>query len=212
MKYGKEIKTIRQLIIMLYLDIGIDLGGSMQPILLKDEKTPTDYELKLAPMNEQKEIEVGFYEGQRALVKDNHLLGKILLTHNENLGPFVINIHVDDGKMTASIENTIVETFVLSNEANAFFIITESHQYIDSDNLIKEREKERQELKEYIYSTLYTLKQIDQTIIDKTTLLDIIYKAEDVSYMDITVEEIRAVQKELEGNVNLFMNKNKKLI
>jgi len=39
---------------MLYLDIGIDLGGSMQPILLKGESSPTDYELKLAPMNEQK--------------------------------------------------------------------------------------------------------------------------------------------------------------
>ena len=197
---------------MLYLDIGIDLGGSMQPILLKDEKTPIDYELKLSPMNEQKEIEVGFYEGPRALVKDNHLLGKILLTHNENLGPFIIDLHVENGKMIASIENTIVETFDLSNEANAFFITTESQQYIDSDKLIIEREKERQELKEYIYNTLYTLKQIDQIYIDKTPLLNIIYKAEDVSYMDITIEEIKAVQKELEGNVNLFMNKNKKLI
>ena len=78
--------------------------------------------------------------------------------------------------------------------------------------MIKEREKERQELKEYIYSTLYTIKEIDQMIVDKTPILDIIYKAEDVSYMDITLEEIKAVQKELEGNVNLFMNKIKKYI
>ena len=67
---------------MLYLDIGIDLGGAMQPILFKDESTPVDYELKLAPMNNQKEIEVGFYQGQRALVKDNFLLGKLLLTES----------------------------------------------------------------------------------------------------------------------------------
>jgi len=199
---------------MLYLDIGIDLGGSMQPLLLKGEED-YEYELKLAPMNEQKEIEVSFYQGQRALVKDNHLLGKLLLTHsgNESLGSFVINLHVNDDKMTASIENIIVETFLLLNEANSFFILKESEQFIENDKMIKEREKERQELKEYIYSTLYTLKQIDQQSIDKTPLLDIIYKAEDVSYMeDITLEEICLVQKELEGNVNLFMNKIKKTI
>lgn len=193
----------------LYLDIGIDLGGSMQPILLKGESTPIDYELKLAPMNEQKEIEVGIYEGQRALVKDNQLLGKILLTHNEQLGPFIVDLHVENGQMTASIEKTVIETFYLSNEANSFFILKETEQFEKIDKNIKEREKERQSLKEYIYSTLYTLKQID---VDKTPILDIIYKAEDVSYMDdITLEELMAVQNELEGNVNLFMNKIKNL-
>ena len=196
---------------MLYLDIGIDLGGSMQPLLLKGEATPTDYELKLAPMNEQKEIEVSFYEGQRSLVKDNQLLGKILLTHAEKLGPFAVDLHIEDGIMTVSIEKTIVETFILSNEATSFFILKESEQFLEIDKAIKEREKERQELKEYIYGTLYTLKEIDP-IIDKSSILDIIYKAEDVSYMDITLEEIRAVQNELEGNINLFMNKIKKII
>jgi molecular chaperone DnaK (HSP70) len=195
---------------MIYLDIGIDLGGSMQPIIFKGVTTPIDYELKLAPMNEQKEIEVGFYEGQRALVKDNKLLGKILLSHNENLGPFVVDLHIENEKMTASIEKNIIETFYLSNEATSFFILKETEQFEEIDKNIKEREKERQELKEYIYSTLYTLKQID---VNKTPILDIIYKAEDVSYMeDITLEEIRAVQNELEGNVNLFMNKIKNLI
>ena len=197
---------------MLHLDIGIDLGGSMQPFLFRGDSTPIDYELKLAPMNEQKEIEVCFYQGQRALVKDNILLGKLLLTHNEKMGPFVIDLHVEHDKMSASIEKTIVESFNISNEANSFFILKESDQFEENDKLIREREKERQELKEYIYSTLYTLKELDQSNIDKTPILDIIYKAEDVSYMDITLEDIRAVQKELEGNVNLFMNKIKKFM
>jgi len=196
---------------MLYLDIGIDLGGSMQPILFKGDKS-TDYALKLAPMNEQKEIEVSFYEGQRALVKDNQLLGKILLTHNEKLGPFVVDLHIEDGIMTASIENTIVETFYLSNEATSFFILKDSEEFLETDKAVKEREKERQELKEYIYGTLHTLKEIDPSI-DKKPILDIIYKAEDVSYMeDITLQEIRDVQIELEGNINLFMNRIKKMI
>jgi molecular chaperone DnaK (HSP70) len=199
---------------MIYLDIGIDLGGSMQPILSKGTPAPIDYELKLAPMNDQKEIEIAFYQGQRALVKDNILLGKILLTHTEKLGPFIVNIHVEDGKLTASIEKIMVETFYLSNEANSFFILKESEQFEEEDKIIREREKDRQELKEYIYSTLHTIKEIDQNnkMIDKTPILDIIYKAEDVSYMDITLEEIKAVQKELEGNVNLFMNRVKRYI
>jgi molecular chaperone DnaK (HSP70) len=199
---------------MIFLDIGIDLGGSMQAFLLKGTPTPIDYELKLAPMNDQKEIEVGFYEGQRALVKDNNLLGKILLTHNEKLGPFVIILRVEDGKIIISIEKIVVETFHLSNEATSFFILKESEQFEEEDKMIKEREKERQVLKEYIYSTLYTLKEIGQNnkMIDKTPILDIMYKAEDVSYMNITLEEIKAVQTELEGNVNLFMNKIKKYI
>lgn len=197
---------------MIHLDIGINLGGSMQTLLLKGDISPNDYKLKLAPLNEQKEIEVSFYEGPRALVKDNHLLGKILLSHSENLGPFVIDLHIEYETMTASIENTIVETFHLSNEANAFFIMKESEEFKESDKIIKYKEKERQELKEYIYSTLYTLKEIDQSI-DKTPIVSILDKAEDVSYMDdITLEEIRAVQMELEGNVNLFMNKIKNLI
>lgn len=198
---------------MLYLDIGIDLGGSMQPILLKGLQTPLDYQLKLSPMTDQKEIEVGFYEGQRALVKDNQLLGKMLLTHNEKIGPFVVDLHIENGKMIASIENTVIETFHLSNEATAFFILKESEQFEEIDKEIKEREKERQELKEYIYGTLHTINQIDKFAIDKTPILNIIYKAEDVSYMeDLTLDEIRSVQKELEGNVNLFMNKIKKII
>jgi len=196
---------------MLYLDIGVDLGGSMQSVLYRGMQTPVDYELKLSPMNQQKEIEVGFYEGQRALVKDNHLLGKILLTHDEKMGPFVIDLHVENGKMTASIENIVVQTFHLSNEATSFFIFKESEQFLEIDKEIKEREKERQELKEYIYSTLYTIHEIDKFAIDKTPILQIMYKAEDVSYMDITLEEIRAIQKELEGNVNLFMSRVKKM-
>jgi molecular chaperone DnaK (HSP70) len=123
---------------MLYLDIGIDLGGSMQPFLFKGDITPTEYELKLAPMNEQKEIEVCFYQGQRALVKDNLLLGKLLLTHSEKMRPFTIDLHVENDKMTASIENTIVETFHLSNEANSFFILKESEQFEETDKVIKE--------------------------------------------------------------------------
>jgi len=196
---------------MLYLDIGIDLGGSMQPILFKGD-TSSEYELKLAPMNEQKEIEVCFYEGQRALVKDNQLLGKILLTHNEKIGPFVVDLHIENQTLILLIEKNVVETFQLSNEATSFFILKESDQFLEIDKVVKEREKERQELKEYIYGTLHTLKEIDP-IIDKTPILNIMYKAEDVSYMeDITLQEIRDVQIELEGNINLFMNRVKKMI
>ena len=78
------------------------------------------------------------------MVKDNQLLGKILLTHSEKLGPFIVDLHIEDGKMTASIEKTVVEMFNLSNEATSFFILKESDKFLEIDKDIKERENHSQ--------------------------------------------------------------------
>ena len=190
---------------MLHLDIGIDMGGCMQPILFKGQTLPYDYELKVSPMIEQKELEISFYEGQRALVKDNRLLGKILLKHDTHIGAFCLNIHVSELEMKVSIEGAIIETFECSNESTAFFILKESEPFIESDNLIREKERERQNFKEYIYQTLYTLKQIDDKY-DKTIILKLLNDAEEVAYMDISIEDIRMAQQETEHNVNFFMS------
>jgi molecular chaperone DnaK (HSP70) len=115
--------------------------------------------------------------------------------------------------MNVSIENNLIETFELSNEATSFFILKETEQFLENDKMVKEREKERQELKEYIYNTLNTIKQIDGLNMYKKPILEIIHNAEIVSYIEeITLEEIKDVQKELEGNVNLFMHKIKNII
>jgi len=190
---------------MLYLDVGIDIGGSMQSIINKGQLLPYKHELKLSPMIEQKEIEIGFYEGQRALVKDNQLLGKILLKHDKEIGVFTLILHISEElKMSVYIEDSLIETFQCSNESTAFFILKESEAYIESDNLFREKEKVRQGFKEYIYQTLHTLKQIDT---DKTIILNLLEKAEDVVYMDITIDELKMAQEETEHNVNTFMNK-----
>jgi len=156
-------------------------------------------------MNEQKEIEVGFYEGHRALVKDNQLLGKLLLKHEKEIGVFCLHIHISNElKMIVSIENTPIETFQCANESTAFFLLEESNKYIESDTIYREREKERQNFKEYIYQTLYTINQIDKH--DKSIILDFLHKAEDVAYMeDVTCEELKMAQQETEHNVNIFM-------
>jgi molecular chaperone DnaK (HSP70) len=208
-KVIKEVMTDK-----LYLNIGIDIGGCMQPILFKGQELPYEYELKLAPMNEQKEIEVGFYEGHRALVKDNQLLGKLFLTHEKEIGPFTLDIKVylnletNTNQMNVSIEGTLIETFQCSNESTAFFILKESEPYSELDEKIIEREKERQIFKEYIYQTLYTLNQIENSEkYNKTIILKLLNDAEDVAYMeDVTLEELQMAQKETEHNVNTFMN------
>jgi molecular chaperone DnaK (HSP70) len=191
----------------LNLDVGIDIGGCMHPFLLKGEILPYTHELKIAPMNEQTEVEVGFYEGPRALVKDNQLLGKILLKHEKEIGPFVLTISISlDLKMNVSIEGNLLETFHCSNECTAFFILKEADPYITQDNIFREREKERLSYKEYIYQALFTLKQIDDKY-DKTVILDLLHKSEDVAYMeDVTLEELKLAQQETEHNVNTFMN------
>jgi len=189
---------------MLHLDVGIDIGGSMQIIMNKGQILPYEYEMKLSPMNEQKELEISFYEGQRALVKNNQLLGKIMLTNDENIGLFELHIKIDnDLIMSAIIENNILGTFKCANESVAFFILKESETFIESDKLIKECEVERQKFKEYIYQTLHTLNNIND---DKTQILNLLYKAEDAAYAeDVTIDEIQLMQTHIEDYVNSFM-------
>jgi molecular chaperone DnaK (HSP70) len=189
---------------MLHLDVGIDIGGSMKTIMNKGQKLPYEYEIKLSPMIEQKELEISFYEGQRALVKHNQLLGKIMLTNDENIGLFELHIKIDnDLIMSAIIENNILGTFKCANESVAFFILKESDTFIESDKLIKECEVERQKFKEYIYQTLHTLNNVND---DKTQILNLLYKAEDASYAeDVTIDELQLMQTHIEDYVNSFM-------
>jgi len=134
------------------------------------------------------------------------LLSKLFLKHEKEIGPFVLEIHVTELKMTVSIEGTLIETFQCSNESIAFFLLKEADSFLEQDKLCREREKERQTYKEYIYQTLFTLKQIDDKY-NKSVILDLLQKSEDVAYMeDVTLEELQMALKETEHNVNTFMN------
>jgi len=197
---------------MLFINIGIDIGGSMQPIILKDQELPYEYELKLSPMYEQNELELCFYEGQRALVKDNQLMGKILLNNtnktNKNIGVFVLFIRIDDNlQMTVHIEDNLLATYKCLNESTAFFMLKESEPFIEEDRIIKKLETNRQIYKEYITQTLYTLRKLNEENDIHLKMINIVLRAEDIGYVeDITSEEFMLAQEEIETIVNKYMN------
>ena len=208
------------MIIMLFIDIGIDLGGAMCPIILKGQTLPYEYELKLSPMYQQNEIEIYFYEGQRALVKDNQLMGKIFLINI--FGSFAMSIKIDINRvMTVFIEDSLLATYNCLNESTSFFMIKESENFIEEDIKIKEKETNRQLYKEYISQTLYTLRKLNEENenenenknINHTNMINIVLRAEDIGYVeDITTEEFILAQEEIETIVNNYMNNIVKIV
>ena len=195
---------------MIFIDIGIDIGGAMHPIILKGQELPYEYELKLSPMHQQNELELCFYEGQRSLVKDNQLMGKILLinTNTNNIGLFVLLIKIDlNLQMTIYIEDNILANYNCLNESTAFFMLEEAALFKKEDLIIKELETNRQIYKEYIVQTLYTLRKLNEDNIH-THMINIVLRAEDIGYVDdITTEEFLLAQEEIETIVNKYMNK-----
>jgi len=198
---------------MLFIDIGIDIGGAMHPIILKDQELPYEYELKLSPMYEQTELEICFYEGQRTLVKDNQIMGKILLNNtnktNKNIGLFVLFIRIDDKlQMTVHIEDNLLATYKCLNESTAFFMLKESEPFIEEDRIIKKVDTNQQIYKEYISQTLYTLRKLNEENDNiHTNIINIVLRAEDIGYVeDITTEEFFLAQEEIETIVNKYMN------
>lgn len=189
---------------MLHIDIGIDLGSAMKPFILRGTILPHEYQMKLSPMNEQNELEISFYEGARALVKDNHYLGAILLTNDKNIGVFIlnieINIHLD---MVVSIDNTILGQYKCMNKYDSIIMLNDSIKYIEDDLLLVEREHQRQIYKEYIYQTMYTINNLKE---EKLDLLNKLYDAETVAYMEVTTQEFILAQYEIETIVNKYMN------
>uniref|UniRef100_A0A6C0EU62 Uncharacterized protein n=1 Tax=viral metagenome TaxID=1070528 RepID=A0A6C0EU62_9ZZZZ len=200
---------------MLFIDIGIDLGGAMCPIIFKGQTLPYDYELKLSPMYQQNEIEIGFYEGQRSLVKNNQIMGKVFLINI--YGSFAMSIKIDINRvMTVFIEDNLLATYNCLNESTSFFMIKEAENFIEEDIKIKEKETNRQMYKEYISQTLYTLRKLnEENKNDKNyeNMINIILRAEDIGYVeDITTEEFILAQEEIETIVNNYMNNIVKIV
>lgn len=189
---------------MLHIDIGIDLGGAMKPIILKGTKLPYIHKMKLSPMNEQNELEIALYQGSRVLVKDNSHIDTVLLTHNKNIGIFILKIDIDEElNMVVSIDDAILGKYKCANESVSSIMLTEAVQYKEEDSLLRERENQRQIYKEYIYQTLYTVNNLKE---EKTNILNKLLDAENIAYMEVTTQEFILAQYEIETYINNYMN------
>jgi hypothetical protein len=184
---------------MLNSDIGIDLCGHNHILFKKGDLLPCDTSIIIEPNSN--EVELGFYQGSRAYVKDNLCLGtRILTLVDDKMGRFEVKLEID------TTLKVYIEELIDEYSFNNILINEETEE----DVLIRNTEAARQNYKEYIRETLNTIKQIedkiDKRIIDKIKMAGGVLNIENV-----TIQEYELCQKEIEDIINPIFYKLNKL-
>ena len=184
---------------MLKSDISIDLCGHSHILFKKGELLPSETSIIIEPNSN--EVELGFYQGSRAYVKDNLCLGtRILTIEDDKMGRFEVKLCIND-TLKVYIEE-LIDEYSFNN-----ILINEE---TEEDILIRDTETAKQNYKEYIRETLNTIKQIedkiDTRIIDKIKLAGGVLNVENV-----TIKEYELCQKEIEDIINPIFYKLNKL-
>jgi hypothetical protein len=173
---------------MLNSDIGIDLCGHMHVLFEKGIELPSETSIIVDPLSN--EVELSFYQGSKAYVKDNLCIGSRILTH-DNMGKFEIKLYLDN-TLKVFIEE-LIDEYSFNN-----ILINEE---TEEDKLIKDTESAKQNYKEYIRETLLTVNRIkdkvNESIIQKIQLAAGILNVDDVTKL-----EYEMCQKEIENIIN----------
>ena len=177
---------------MLNSDIGIDLCGHMHVLFKKGDSLSSETSIIIEPNSN--EVELGFYQGSKAYVKDNLCLGtRILTLLDDKMGRFEL-------KLILSLNTTLkvyIEGLIDEYSFNNILINEETEE----DICIKNTETAKQNYKEYIRETLNTIKRIEDKI-DKR-MINKIKMAEDILNIEnVSVEEYELCQKEIEDMIN----------
>ena len=172
-------------------DIGIDINGLMYVLFKQGINLPSEESFVIDIKND---TILYFYQGQRVYVKDNKLIGKLQLI-NAKSGRF---------ELKCVISNTLKIIINDYTEEYSFINEIDKNELID-DKLIEEEKIRNLDIAKtkyinYINQTICTLEQIKDKI--DPYLIYKIKEAYEIIYVDITVEEYEAAQKQIEGCVN----------
>jgi hypothetical protein len=172
-------------------DIGIDINGLMYVLFKQGINLPSEESFVIDIKND---TILYFYQGQRVYVKDNKLIGKLQLI-NAKSGRF---------ELKCVISNTLKIIINDYTEEYSFINDIDKNELID-DKLIEEEKIRNLDIAKtkyinYINQTICTLEQIKDKI--DPYLIYKIKEAYEIIYVDITVEEYEAAQKQIEGWVN----------
>jgi heat shock protein 5 len=179
------------------LTLGIEtVGGVMTKIIPRGTVIPSKKTQTFTTYQDQQQtVTIAVYEGERALVKDNHDLGKFDMTGIPPAPRGVPKIEVtfeidENGILTVSAHEQGTgkkESLSIINDKNSLTkeemerMVADAEKFADEDKLIKDKIDAKHQLENYIY-------QMRNTIEDKEKLADKI-DAEDKSAIQDALKE-----------------------
>ena len=163
---------------------------------------------------------ISVYEGERALVKDNHMLGKFDLTGippaPRGVPQIDVTFEIDENSiLTVSAHEKgtdMKETINITNDKGRLTkeeieaMVADAEKFADADKAIKEKIDARHQLENYIYQMRNTIEDKDKLADkiddeDKSTIADALSEAQDwlSSNDDAEAEDLEEHFKEVQS-------------
>jgi heat shock protein 5 len=182
------------------LSLGIEtVGGVMSPIIKRGSVIPAKKTQTFTThADQQTQVNISVYEGERALVKDNHKLGgfdlsgippaprgtaqiEVTFEIDEN-SILTVNAHEKGTGQSESLTITNDKGRLTKEEIEK--MIEEAEQFADQDKEIKEKLDAKHQLENYIYQMRNTIEDTEKLADkleedDKTLIADALQEAQD---------------------------------
>jgi heat shock protein 5 len=202
------------------LSLGIEtVGGVMSKLINRNTVVPTKKsQIFSTAADNQETVTISVYEGERPMIKDNHLLGTFDLTGvppaPRGTPQIEVTFEIDANgilQVMAKDKGTGAENKItITNDNNRLSdddiqkMIDDAEKYAEEDKLLKEKTEARNELEQYAYSLK---RQVD----DKETLGGKLKDEEKEAITTIVEEKLEWLKENEEADTDAFKSAKKEI-